>query len=389
VLIATVIESPNMNLPNEAEPAAPGDAPSGDNRSPRKQGDLHKTITMAQIAKAAGVSQGAISSLLNDRDYGIRVSEKTRERVFKVCREMGYIPNDLRAVVRMYPEYGDCCVLLPQAGGLADPVATRIAAAAMSAAVEPVGTITIATYDETVDYAAVTDALPHPLRSGVCSKFLCVGASSGMLLQALRQRGSPAISLGYDAASPGVLSIVPDYAQASKLAIEHLYSLGHRQIGIVSGPFGATDPVLLDLNRGVRLACDELGLPLDAKTIVYGDLSEKTGHNAVEELFSRQPQPTAIFCMSDAAAVGVLQAAQSRGISVPGQLSVVGCADDLRAALVQPALTTVHLPVEEMTTLAMHEIERLVREPLPEEPKKMLLPVRLVTRASTAAPIPG
>ena len=103
-----------MNLPNEAESSAPGEA-SGRRRPrcPSKLGDLHKTITMAQIAKAAGVSQGAISSLLNDRDYGIRVSEKTRERVFKVCREMGYIPNDLRAVVRMYPELGDCCLLIP------------------------------------------------------------------------------------------------------------------------------------------------------------------------------------------------------------------------------------------------------------------------------------
>src|SRR5437879_609656 len=72
---------------------------------------MTKTITMATIAKAAGVSQGAISSLLNDRDYGIRVSEKTRERVFKVCREMGYVPNDLRAVVRMYPDQGDLCIL--------------------------------------------------------------------------------------------------------------------------------------------------------------------------------------------------------------------------------------------------------------------------------------
>src|SRR5476651_138154 len=72
----------------------------------------NKTITMAAIAKAAGVSQGAISSLLNDRDYGIRVSEKTRKRVFKACREMGYVPNDLRAVVRMYPEMGDFCVLI-------------------------------------------------------------------------------------------------------------------------------------------------------------------------------------------------------------------------------------------------------------------------------------
>src|SRR6266550_4279715 len=111
-----------MNSPQQEESpsGAPGD---GDSRSPRHLGDLHKTITMAQIARAAGVSQGAISSLLNDRDYGIRVSEKTRERVFKVCREMGYIPNDLRAVVRMYPELGDFCVLLSTAveGGLFDP----------------------------------------------------------------------------------------------------------------------------------------------------------------------------------------------------------------------------------------------------------------------------
>src|ERR1700733_2666117 len=86
-----------MNSPHEEESPAQGEPRNGESRSPRNLGDLHKTITMAQIARAAGVSQGAISSLLNDRDYGIRVSEKTRERVFKVCREMGYLPNALRA----------------------------------------------------------------------------------------------------------------------------------------------------------------------------------------------------------------------------------------------------------------------------------------------------
>src|SRR5271163_3402919 len=98
--------------PPSAVGGAPGNPPD-DTRAPASRGhEHHKGITMADIAKAAGVSQGAISSLLNDRDYGIRVSEKTRDRVFRVCREMGYIPNDLRAVVRMYPELGDFCVLL-------------------------------------------------------------------------------------------------------------------------------------------------------------------------------------------------------------------------------------------------------------------------------------
>ncbi len=375
-----------MNLPNEAESSAPGETAGGETRFPKKLGDLQKTITMAQIAKAAGVSQGAISSLLNDRDYGIRVSEKTRERVFKVCREMGYIPNDLRAVVRMYPEFGDCCLLIPASltAGLSDPAVARIAGAAMAAVSDPLRTITIANYDETIDYLAEPNALPQPLRAGVCSKFLCIGPASHLLLQALHRRGSPAASLGHDAMLPGVLSIVPDYAQASRLAIQHLYQLGHRHIGIVAGPFGATDSQLLELNHGVRLACDELGLPIDAKMIVYGDLSEKSGRVAVDELLAHQPPPTAIFCLSDAAAAGVLSGASACGRRVPAELSVVGCADDLRAQFTHPALTTVHLPAEEMATLAVKEIERLVREPIFDDPRKLLLPVRLVERASTA-----
>src|SRR3954466_9769483 len=101
-----------MTLPTEGGSPSPAGSSFQDYTSSKSPGGMQKTITMAQIAKAAGVSQGAISSLLNDRDYGIRVSEKTRERVFKVCREMGYIPNDLRAVVRMYPELGEYCLLI-------------------------------------------------------------------------------------------------------------------------------------------------------------------------------------------------------------------------------------------------------------------------------------
>ncbi|MEA3207309.1 MAG: LacI family transcriptional regulator, repressor for deo operon, udp, cdd, tsx, nupC, and nupG [Chthoniobacter sp.] len=378
----------DMNLPNEANSSAPGEATGGETRSPKTLGDLHKTITMAQIAKAAGVSQGAISSLLNDRDYGIRVSEKTRERVFKVCREMGYIPNDLRAVVRMYPELGDYCLLLSQAitGGLTDPYAARVAAGVMAGVLEPSNPLTLAFYDATRDYFSEPASLPHPVRTGVCSKFLCLGPANPALFKAMSQRGSPVVSLGHEARVPGVLSLVPDYAQASRLAIEHLFELGHKQIAILSGPFGATDPQLLELNRGVRQACDEFGLPIEASNIVYGDLSEKAGRAAVDELFARKLAPTAIFCLSDTAAIGVLAAAAARGIKVPEQLSVVGCGDDPCAQATTPPLTTLHLPVEEMARLGVKEIERMVRETLAPEPKKVLLPVGLLQRGSTGAP---
>ena len=375
-----------MNLPNEESPKR-GDAGSGASTVPKNLDDLRKSITMAQIAKAAGVSQGAISSLLNDRDYGIRVSDKTRERVFKVCRELGYVPNDLRAVVRMYPEMGDFCLLLDAriAGGLRDPQVGRLAAAIMDAIPDPAHPLSIALYDPAVDYHADSAALPQPVRTGVCSKFLLFGQPNTSLCETLTRRGLPLISLGTDTALPGVVSFVPDYALASRTALGHLAGLGHRDIGIVSGPFGSTDPKIIELNRGVRLACEELRLPLDAQHIIYGALTEEAGGAAFAEMRARKPQPTAVFCLSDAAAAGVLAAAQARGLAVPGALSVIGCGDDPCAHFAHPYLTTVHLPLEEMGELGVREIDRLVHDAPAPAPRKIVPPVRLIQRQSCAA----
>jgi LacI family transcriptional regulator len=375
-----------MNLPREGEPLPlRGGTNSGSNRVPKKLSDLQKTITMAQIAKAAGVSQGAISSLLNDRDYGIRVSEKTRERVFSVCREMGYIPNDLRAVVRMYPELGDFCLLLSaNEAGLRDPFIHRLAISAMPAVPDSSHPLSLAFYEESRDYATFGD-LPHPIRVGTFSKFLFHGLPNPSLIESLTRRGLPVISLGYDAARAGVTSFVPDYAQAAFLAVEHLVHLGHEHLGIVSGVFGATHPKILDLNHGIGLAYEKLGLPIEAQNIVYGDLSEDAGQAALDELLAHRPAPTAIFAMSDSAALGVLAAARARGLSVPDDLSVIGCSDDLAATTAHPRLTTIHLPAEEMAAAGIQEIDRLVREGAPDAPRKTVLPVRLVLRDSTAA----
>lgn len=377
-----------MNSPHEELSLPKGEKGHVESRPPRKFGDLQKTITMAQIAKAAGVSQGAISSLLNDRDYGIRVSEKTRERVFKVCRDMGYIPNDLRAVVRMYPELGEICLLLSSTlrRGTTDPFVSRLTHSTMQAVTDTSHPLTIAYYEDQMDYAAVApEALPYPVRAGVASKFLCYGPPNPSLAQLLTRRGSPVVSMGAEISLPGVLSLLPDYPMASRLAIEHLFRLGHEHIAIISGPFGATDSQIIELHRGVKLAYDEHEIPIDAQNIVYGDLSYQSGCAALDDLLGHPLKPTAVFCLSDDAAAGVLACAQMRGVRVPEDLSVVGCGDDLCSSLLLPALTTVHIPAEEMAELAVQEIDRLVRENALSEPRKQVLPVRLVERASSAA----
>jgi DNA-binding LacI/PurR family transcriptional regulator len=346
---------------------------------------------MADIAKAAGVSQGAISSLLNDRDYGIRVSEKTRDRVFRVCREMGYVPNDLRAVVRMYPELGDFCVLLASdLGDLpTDPFQSRVISGAMGAVLEAV---TIARFQADLDYAtADPESLPHPVKSGTTSKFLLVGRPNRSLCQALVTRGHGVAVAGYDVPLLGVTSILPDFAGASQIAIDYLFQLGHKRIAILSGPFGATDYHIIELNRGVRAGYDKVNVPIEAQNIIYGDLSMEDGFKALDLLMERPNLPTAVFCFDDAAAAGVIARAQARGIKVPEDLSVIGCSDDALSMHLQPTLSTVHLPAEQIGATGVAETDRRVRErdTFPTEAKRILLPVKFVQRNSSAPPKEG
>ncbi len=353
-----------------------------------KRHEHHKSITMADIAKAAGVSQGAISSLLNDRDYGIRVSEKTRDRVFKACRDLAYVPNDLRAVVRMYPERGETTILISSdfANGVTNPFLARFVKGLMDTSENPSQPVTLAQYKPSANYSI--DPVPHPVSWGTASKFICVGKPNMSLLQSILRRGYPAVCVGYELTMAGVTSIVPDFAEASRLAMEYLFKLGHQRIAILSGTFGATEQSIIEMNRGVRVAFDHAGVAIEAQHIVYGDLTFQNGFKSAEALLTRQPRPTAVVCFNDAAAAGVIARAHEKGMKLPEELSVLGCGDDAYSENLHPALTTVHLPAEEMGAAAAKEVEHRasLRDEGIIESKNIVMPVRLVERDSCAAP---
>jgi DNA-binding LacI/PurR family transcriptional regulator len=376
-----------MNAPIEGQPPE-GKHTGEDHPATRRLGDLQKAITMAQIAKAAGVSQGAISSLLNDRDYGIRVSEKTRERVFKVCRQMGYIPNDLRAVVRMYPELGDFCILISERfpAGLADPWVASVVNTAMDATAAGSFSLSIGRYEEDADYAAESVALPPPLQTGVASKYLFLGGPNPSLLQALARRGFPAVALGRDFATDNVLSLLPNYQQASQIALAALFDLGHREIAIISGPFGATEPETLELHRGIRLGSEAAGISLDPKNIIYSDTSFEAGVSALDTLMESPTPPTAVFCITNTLAAGVLAGARARGLKIPGNLSIVGCGIRPVMSDALPPLSAVEFPAGSMTRRAVAAIEEILQEDAPREARKEVFPATWVPGA-TCGPV--
>jgi DNA-binding LacI/PurR family transcriptional regulator len=371
-----------MNPPPDEAAAAEAQMP----RSLPKPGE-HKTITMATIAKAAGVSQGAISSLLNDRDYGIRVSDRTRDRVFKVCRELGYIPNDLRAVVRMYPHLGDVCILFP--AGAHDPALHPATARFLSGAAEasPFAgrPVTFCRFDPAGDFLEFPDSAPHPVKAGIASKFILCGHPNSSLAHAIIRRGFPVVVVGSELPIPGVTNLLADFAAAGRLGIEHLHALGHRRILITPGPFGTSDRALIELNRGLKAGADAVGLPIDASMLVYGDLNFETGWNAVDAALARDPKPTALFCLSDETAAGAIARAAAKGIK-PSALSILGCGDDPLARLTQPKLTTLRIPHEELGAHAVREAETRVTADDLSSNRTLLEPVHLVERESVKPP---
>ena len=376
-----------MSVPSE------GFSADGGGMEPQNQGSnshglgLSKTVTMAGVAKVAGISQGAISSLLNDRDYGIRVSPKTRERVFRICRDLGYVPNDLRAVVRIYPELGETCLLVSDKipGGIANPFVARLTASLMSHIPREPASISVILCDETHDYVALTD-LPSPLQHGTASKVLCVGAGNESVCRVIHERGLPAIMLGHSAHIAGTTSVVADYSSAARLALGVLVNHGHRHVGIVCGPFGSPEPRLEEMNRAISDAAAQLGLVIDAENVFGGNLDFEAGVAAVKHMLDRESAPTALLCLAESAAVGVIAAAHRHGIQVPGKFSVITFADHSGAIDSCIPMTAVVLPVDEIASAAVRESDRQIREGIPADAAKITVGVRLIER-ETCGPV--
>jgi DNA-binding LacI/PurR family transcriptional regulator len=361
-----------MNGFSHAGAAPEGPRSEAAANSPRRLSDLQKTITMAQIAKAAGVSQGAISSLLNDRDYGIRVSEKTRERVFKVCREMGYIPNDLRAVVRMYPELGDTCILISDEfrGGILHPWVGKVVQTALQFCAPH--TVTLSNYNRGIDYTRELDSLPEPIQAGVASKFILAGHPNPTLAQAIIRRGLPLSCLGADLPMEGVRSFVPDTLEACKTALTRLTEAGHRRISFFHGVEGSDSFGEVGVTQFMWKAAETvLG---DGHSWVVSGVAPgfDGGLEAYDAMIRDAHGSTAAVFLSDEASLGFISAVKAAGGRIPEDFSVVSVDAQCAGLRMQPQISAARSPLEQMTMDAVGWVNGAVRAGLLNESGKQV-----------------
>lgn len=180
-----------------------------------------------------------------------------------------------------------------------------------------------------------------------------------------------------------VSSVSTDDRLAGSLAVDYLLDQGHRSIGVIGG-----DPVVSTISRrrldGVDQALDQAGSRLDRSTgYVATHFSLECGYDGALRLLDRRPGLTAIYAMGDILALGVVRALYDRGLTVPGDVSVVGHDGTTFAAYAVPKLTTVRQPQTELVERAIDRLRANLAGDL--EPVHDVLPVELVIGESVRA----
>jgi DNA-binding LacI/PurR family transcriptional regulator len=358
-----------------------------------REGHLEKRATLKEVAAAVGVSPATVSNAYNRPD---QLSTLLREKVFEAAGKLGYSGPDPVARSLRRRRAGAVGVLYSDrlSYAFADP-----------AAVEFFEGVSVATEEAGLGMLLLPGSArgardPEAVGNAVVDGFViyCM-ADDDPLVDAALGRRVPVVLVDH----PGV-GDVPyvgiDDEGAAAAAAEHLISLGHTRLGVVS--FELTrEPAggLADLSRperatfgpsrarlrGYASAIKRAGLPVSGVPVFEcAESTREEGQAAAEILLGVEDRPMALLCMSDQLAFGALEAARDLGLSVPGDLSVVGFDDVSEAAWTNPPLTTVHQSHVEKGLLAGRIlVARLADD---EPPEARLLPTRLVERGSTAPP---
>lgn len=196
----------------------------------------------------------------------------------------------------------------------------------------------------------------------------------------LQRAGVAVVAVGSGLSGLPIDWVSGDDERIGSDATTHLHLAGHSRIASISGPPSA-EPGAGRLAGYVK-AMNELELGVDPKLCAVGDWTREGGARAMLQLLEQGSPPTAVFCANDLMAIGALDAALELGLDVPNDLAVMGVDDIDAASLVRPALTTVHVPVEEIGRAAGDLLLRRMAEPADSSHQHVLIQHSIVHRQS-------
>jgi DNA-binding LacI/PurR family transcriptional regulator len=351
---------------------------------------LGKTAKLADVAAAAGVSAGTVSNVFNRPQV---VRPEVQERVRKVATELGYRADPKGRVLRAGKVNAiGVATVEPLAYFFKDPFG-RVLMTGISETAQAAGA------GVSLISAANREELAWNVGNALVDGFIlfCLEGSHA-LIRSATERNLPFVALSPEQEDETISTIDIDNIAGARLAAKHLAELGHRRFAVLAMKFheGSFGRVPLDQiddttysstrNRikGYFAALAEFGVDAAAIPIFETQEDARTVHAALEEIFAVPQPPTAILAQSDSIALIALDWLKSRGIAVPGDVSIVGFDGVPESAVSTPPLTTVAQPIAEIGRLAARTILNY-----DGTVTRQTLAVSLAVRGSTAPPRQG
>lgn len=298
------------------------------------------TVTLQDVADAAGVSVSTASRSLNGKAVRYRISAATQQRVIRAAEKLGFQPSQM-ARAFLAQRSGLIAVLVPDvANSFFASIAREISVAAEAAGF----CVILADTRESTDVEK--RVMSEMLARRVEGLVVCpVGADSEHLVAADRS-GVPLVVVDRGFSDTDLLQVTSDHREGSRRAMQTLIKAGHRRIGILQGRPGTlpNDERL----AGAKEACREAGVTLRASAIAGDNFTEASGFDSAIELLENQRSRTALFALATPNALGALRAAVSLGRHVPDDLSLVAFDDSPFSEFMKVPLTTV---CQDVTTL--------------------------------------
>lgn len=334
-----------------------------------------RTPTMQDVACGAGVSQATVSLVLNGVT-GVRISERTRERVIEVANALGYRRGSrLKADERAGSVIG---LLIDDVS--ASPFAAPLIEGAREAAWGHQCIVnTVSTRNDPAIESAAIESMLAQSAVGIIYATLITRQVAPPTLPS----DFPVVLLNCYAEDESFAAVTPDDLGGAFALTNALLAAGHTRIAHLSGE------TWLDAGRdrleGYRAALEDRGIPFDQRLVINHGSTVSSGIQGTQKLLDLKDPPTAVFCFNDRMAIGAIEAARMRGLRVPQDMSVVGFDNDpFATSLVPGGLTTAVLPHEEMAGWAVDRLIDMHNKRGIAEPPRWRAACPIVRRKSIA-----
>lgn len=339
---------------------------------------MSQIVTLKDVAERVGKSVSAVSKALSGASD---IGPETLAAVQKAAEELGYEPN--AAAQQLKLQRTDAVgVILPSGADLrlSDPFFSEF----LTGLVEQLEVFGLSVLLSTVPNGDHEAAYLKHIRARRVDGFVVVRTQIGdSRIPVLAGRGIPFVSFGRAGPTDGHAFVDEDGASAMEAIVDHLVGLGHTRLVCIAEPAGYTK----GHNRvqGFLSGLAEHGIAVTSDSVIAAGYRQKSGYEVASSILSQPDPPTAIVCCNDLIALGVMKAAQERGLAIGNDVSITGFDDIALAAYANPSLTTVRNAADDSGRIAADIVGRTIRG-LRVDEFQVLLNLELVVRDSTGPP---